>query len=112
MNLKEKINDFLNDFVILKYSYFFKASSVTTSLVIDGEYTFYIIEKKGNKYFSVLDFIYTNSFFYINKSNEKIEDIENLFIYLEKELNSRGFYRKRNVILETKQKKKDNFILY
>ena len=112
MNLKEKINDFLSDFVILKYSYFITASSLASDLETDIEYKFYIIEKNGNSFHKVFTFLYNNYCFYINESNEKIEDIEVFFIYLEKELNSRGFYRKRNVILETKQKKKDNFILY
>jgi hypothetical protein len=108
--LKENINDFLKDFNVLRYSYGFRADFITGTLEVKyKDYKITIFEEKGNTYYTVLSFLYTNSFFY---SDKKIEDIEVLFLYLEKELNSRGFYRKRNVILETKQNKKDNFILY
>ena len=111
--LKENINDFLNDFNVLRYSYGFIADFITGTLEVKyKDYRITIFEEKENTYYTVLSFIYINSFFYINESNEKIEDIENLLIYLEKELNSKGFFKKRNVILETKQNKKDNFILY
>jgi hypothetical protein len=108
--LKENINDFLKDFNVLRYSYSFRADFITGTLEVKyKDYKITIFEEKGNTYYTVLNFLYTNEFFYIDK---KIEDIEVLFVYLEKSLNKKGFYRKRNLILETKFNIKNNFILF
>jgi uncharacterized Fe-S cluster-containing protein len=115
MNLEqinEKINIFIDDFNNLRYTvdcvFSYDDFNDLTKCLFHSK----IIEKKKENYFLILNFYEDNCFYIENELLEKTNDIEVLFVYLEKSLNKKGFYRKRNLILETKFNIKNNFILF